>query len=138
MESNNETGNVIFPKGTKVSNDNFSGTAWLEMLVTNAPTFDVVIGNVTFEPGVRNRWHSHPGGQILLCTKGIGYFQEKGKAIQLLNEGDVVEIAADIVHWHGASPESEFTHLAISTKVSLGDAVWFKHVTDEEYSQFGK
>jgi len=126
----------IFPKGNVVDNNYFSGTAWLEMLVTNKEDFDVVIGNVTFEPGVRNNWHSHPGGQILLCTVGNGYYQEQGKPIQLLQEGDVVQIEADVVHWHGATPDSEFTHVAISTKVSLGDAVWLDPVTDEEYNSF--
>lgn len=135
---NHQTADLIFPKGNKLENQNFSGTAWLEMLVTNAKDFDVVIGNVIFEPGVRNSWHSHPGGQILLCTTGEGYYQEKGKPIQLIKKGDVVEILPDIVHWHGATPDSEFTHIAISTKVSLGDAVWMELVTDEEYNSYNK
>lgn len=127
---------IVFPKGEKIASSNFSGTAWLQMLMTDADGFDCVVGNVTFEPGARNSWHSHPGGQLLLCTAGEGYYQEKGKPIQLLKKGDVVEIHPDIVHWHGATPDSEFTHIAISTKVSLGAAVWMEPVTDEEYSSF--
>ncbi len=134
--SNNKNADIIFPKGVTISNTNFTGIAWLQMLVTNQDTFDCMIGNVTFEPGVRNSWHSHPGGQILLCTSGVGYYQEKGKAIQLLEKGDVIEIAPNIVHWHGATPNSEFTHIAISTKTNLGPAVWLESVTDEEYNSY--
>ncbi len=72
----------------------------------------------------------------MICTKGKGYFQEKGKAIQLLNVGDVVEIMPNIVHWHGASHESEFEHIAISTQQSKGGVVWLDAVTDDEYNRF--
>jgi quercetin dioxygenase-like cupin family protein len=124
----------VFPKGVQIANNNFSGTAWLQMLVTNVEAFDCTIGNVTFERGVRNSWHSHPGGQILLCTSGEGYYQEKGKPARLLHAGDVVEILPNVVHWHGATPDSEFTHLAINPKVSQGAAVWLEPVTDDEYN----
>ena len=134
---NTET-DILFPKGNVINNDYFSGTAWLQMLVTDTDNFDLSIGNVTFEPGVRNNWHSHPGGQILLCTKGTGYYQEKGKSIQLLHVGDVVEIHSDVVHWHGASPDSEFTHLAISPQAHKGAVVWMEPVTDEEYNSYNK
>lgn len=70
--SNNKETNRIFPKGEVINNDYFSGTAWLQMLVTDKENFDLTVGNVTFAPGVRNNWHSHPGGQILLCTRGTG------------------------------------------------------------------
>lgn len=126
----------IFPKGNKIENDYFSGTAWLEMLVTDKENFDLTIGNVVFEPGIRNNWHSHPGGQILLCTKGTGYYQEKSKPIQLLNVGDVVEILPDIIHWHSATPDSEFEHIAISPQSHKGAVVWMEPVTDEEYNSF--
>lgn len=134
--SNNKEANQIFPKGEKINNDYFSGTAWLQMLVTDKEKFDLTVGNVVFEPGVRNNWHSHPGGQILLCTKGQGYYQEKGKPIQLLNVGNVVEILPDIVHWHGASPDSEFEHIAISSQLHKGSVVWLEPVTDEDYNSF--
>ena len=108
------------------------------MLVTDKDNFDLTIGNVVFEPGVRNNWHSHPGGQILLCTKGTGYYQEKEKPIQLLNVGDVVEILPDVIHWHGASPDSEFTHIAITSQSHKGSVVWMEPVTDEEYNSYKK
>lgn len=134
--SNNKVINQIFPKGEKINNDYFSGTAWLQMLVTDKENFDLTIGNVIFEPGVRNNWHSHPGGQILLCTKGQGYYQEKDKPIQLLNVGDVVEIHTDVVHWHGATPDSEFEHIAISPQSHKGAVIWMEPVTDEEYNSY--
>src|SRR5512133_1668370 len=83
---------LVFPKGDQITNNNFTGTAWLQMLVTNDSTYDTSIGNVTFEPGARTNWHKHPGGQILLVTDGTGYYQEKGKPAQLIQKGDVVKI----------------------------------------------
>lgn len=128
----------IFPKGNKITNNNFTGTAWLQMLVGYDSTHDTSIGNVTFEPKARTNWHKHPGGQILLCTAGEGYYQEKGKPIQLLKRGDVVTIPPNVVHWHGATTKGGFSHLAINTKISLGPAVWYGPVTDEEYNGYSK
>lgn len=126
----------IFPRGTLMSgNPNFTGKAWLEMLVTQEDSLDCTIGNVTFAPGVRNSWHSHPGGQILLCTSGKGYYQEKGKLAQLLRSGDIVKIQPNVVHWHGAAPDSEFTHIAIGPQQSKGEVVWLNAVSDEEYQK---
>lgn len=128
--------NKIFPKGEIINNNYFSGRAWLQMLVTDTENFDATVANVSFEAGVRNNWHSHPGGQILLCTKGIGYYQEKGKPIQLLHVGDVVEISPNIVHWHGASLNSDFEHIAIGTQASKGAVVWLEPVSDEYYGSY--
>lgn len=136
--SENKETKGIFPKGDVIKNDYFKGTAWLQMLVTDKENFDMTVGNVVFEPGCRNNWHSHPGGQILLCTKGIGYYQEKGKKIQLLNVGDVVEIRPDVIHWHGASPDSEFEHIAIGPQSHKGAVVWMEPVTDGEYNSYVK
>ena len=109
-----ETVTDVFAKGNLLENNpNFTGDAWLEMFVTAADSMDCTVGNVTFAPRVRNSWHSHPGGQILLCTLGRGYYQAKGEPIRLLLPGDVVKIAPDVIHWHGAAPDSEFTHIAI-------------------------
>ena len=127
----------IFPKGDPAPAEYFTGKAWLKPLVPKDDTFNVVMGNVVFEPGARNNWHTHPGGQILICTHGTGYYQEKGKAIQLLNVGDVITIPPDLVHWHGASPDSEFTHIAISTNTQTGVVDWLDRVTDEEYNSLG-
>jgi quercetin dioxygenase-like cupin family protein len=126
---------VIFPKGERVPNDHFIGVAYLEMLIPRENIFNCPIGNVTFEPRARNKWHKHPGGQILLVTGGKGYYQEEGKPVQVLYEGDVVKILPEVKHWHGASPDSWFTHIAISTNVQKGETEWLEPVTDEEYNK---
>lgn len=126
----------IFPKGEIINNDYFSGEAWLQMLVTDKENFDATIGSVVFEPGVRNNWHSHPGGQILLCTDGEGYYQEKGQPIRLLHKGDVVEIQPDVIHWHGATPNGKFTHIAVTTQAQKGSVMWLEPVRDEEYNSY--
>ena len=125
---------VIFPKGEKVDHDHFIGTAWLEMLVPLEDTFNCSIGNVTFEPGARNNWHKHPGGQILLVTGGRGFFQEEGRPARVIQGGDVVKIQPNMKHWHGAAPDSWLVHIAIMTNPLKGDARWLEPVTDEEYN----
>lgn len=127
-----------FPKGEKITNNNFTGTAWLQMLVNNDSIYNTSIGNVTFEPGARTNWHKHPGGQILLVTDGKGYYQEKGKPAKLIRKGDVVRIPPDTEHWHGASSGSSLTHIAISPQTDKGSVVWLLPVTDEEYGQSTK
>ena len=130
--------NTIFPKGEKASTDYFTGEVWVKMVMPNDSTLNSQIGNVIFKPGARNNWHTHPGGQILIVTDGTGYFQEKGKPIQLLHEGDVVKILPEIEHWHGATPHSEFTHIAISVNTDKGIVNWLQKVTDEEYKNCNK
>jgi len=112
---------------------NFVGTAWVKILVGAGDGTDCTVGDVTFEPGARNNWHSHPAGQILVVTAGAGYYQEKGQPARLLHAGEAVSIAPGVVHWHGATPDSLFTHLAINPNVSQGVADWLEPVTDEEY-----
>ena len=126
---------LIFPKGEKIANDHFIGTAWLQVLVPDDSTFHCPVFNVTFEPGARNNWHEHPGGQILLITGGKGYYQEEGQKVRKLHPGDVVKIHPEVKHWHGAASDSWFTHIAISTNPQKGDAEWLEPVTDEEYAR---
>ena len=71
-----------------------------------------------------------------MVTQGTGYYQEKGKPMQLLHKGDVVKILPDTEHWHGASPDSEFTHIAVNTNTQKGVVEWLQRVTDEEYNSF--
>ena len=125
----------VFPIGEQVTSENFTGTVWLEMLITDDGTLDTHIGNVTFEPGARTNWHYHPGGQILLATYGTGYYQERGGPIQVLQKGDAIKCPPDVEHWHGASPDSRFTHIAISPNLDSGGVVWLDPVTDEEYNR---
>ena len=130
-DQNNYT---IFPLGNIAPADYFTGTAWIKPLVPADDTFNTQVGNVVFEAGARNYWHAHGGGQILLAIDGIGYYQEIGKPIQLLHKGDVVTIAPGVEHWHGASADSAFTHIAINTNTPKGIVEWLKPVTDEEYN----
>ncbi len=128
--------NTVFPKGDRGPKEVFTNTTWVRMLHTDDEgAFDTQVYDVIFEPSARTFWHSHPGGQILLVTDGTGYYQEKGKPARSLNPGDVVPIPPDVVHWHGAAPESHFIHIGMSTKVHLGPAKWFGPVTDDEYAE---
>jgi len=129
---------LVFPKGEKITNNNFTGTAWLQMLVINDSIYNTSIGNVTFEPGARTNWHKHPGGQILLVTDGSGYYQEKGKPAEIIQKGDIVKIPLDTEHWHGAASDYSLTHIAISPNTDKGSVVWLQAVTDEEYKQSTK
>ena len=129
-----EKQDTIFPKGEKAPTDYFTGTAWVMMIVPNDASLNCQIGNVVFEPGARNNWHTHPGGQILIVTHGRGFYQEKGKPIQLLEKGDVVKILPGVVHWHGASSDNQFTHIAVNPNTQKGIVEWLEPVTDEEYN----
>ncbi len=121
----------VFPKDIELD-DNFTGKAWLAFL-TNNKECDISVYNVTFGPAARTYWHKHDVGQILLCTVGFGYYQERGKEAQLLSPGDVVNIPAAVEHWHGAAPDSEFVHVGMTPKMSENDVVWIGPVTDAEY-----
>ena len=122
-------------KGSLTNSPNFTGTVWLNMLGTTESGLHASVGNVTFAPGARTHWHSHPGGQLLFVTEGKGVYKAKGQPARFLQKGDYVEIPADIVHWHGATPDSEFSHIAVSLNTDLGGAVWSGPVTDDEYDQ---
>ena len=112
-----------YPLGNKLSpNPNFTGEVWLASL-SEQKELNVPMANVTFEPGCRNSWHSHKAGQLLIATAGIGYYQEKGKSARRLFPGDIVEIAPDVVHGHGAAPDSWFAHIAITTNPQDNAAV---------------
>lgn len=133
-KESDQLSNTIFPKGERITNNNFTGTTWLEPLVANDSIYNIQVGNVTFEPGARTKWHLHPGGQILLATGGTGYYQEKGSPKKILRKGDVVKCPPNIPHWHGASPGDEFIQIAI-TNTQKGLTVWLEPVTAEEYNQ---
>ena len=127
-----------FPKGEKANTINFTGTAWVYMMVTPDDIYNSSIGNVIFEPGARTNWHKHPGGQILLVTDGKGFYQEKGKPAQPIQKGDVVRIPPDTEHWHGASSGSSLTHIAISPNQQKGNVEWLHPLTDVEYNELNK
>jgi len=129
-ESQNPT---VFAKGEKITNDNFIGTTWLNNLVDVDSTNQNAVGSVTFEPGARTKWHSHPAGQIILALDGVGYYQEKGSQKIIVNKGDVVKCPADIPHWHGASADTKFIQVAITGR-EKGETKWLEDVTDDEYN----
>lgn len=135
MAKNEELKNGgIFPLGEK--NDAFAkyfiGQSYLSMLTNKG----VSIANVTFEPGCRNNWHiHHEGGQILLVMAGEGYYQEWGKRAQLLKAGDVVNIPPEVKHWHGATKDSWFVHLAVEVPSENGSNEWLEAVDDDTYHQ---
>jgi 4-carboxymuconolactone decarboxylase len=126
----------IYAKGTKAPATNFTGAVWVNMIMLPQEGLSNSIGVVTFEPKARSAWHRHPGGQILLVTEGKGYYQERGQKIRLMQKGDILKCPPGVEHWHGASPESTVTHIAISPNSEKGSAVWLQKVTDQEYGSF--
>jgi 4-carboxymuconolactone decarboxylase len=131
---NTEEQNAIFPRGDQGPADYFNGTAWVKILVPKDQTGTYVVGNVVFEPGCRNNWHTHATGQILLITDGKGWYQEKGQATRPLTKGDVVVIPVNVVHWHGAAKDSSFTHIAITNNSPEGPVKWMERVSDQDYN----
>ena len=138
MENKSETKGselqAIFPKGEKGPAENFTGNAWNIGLVENDTTYNTVIGNVYFEPGARSNWHSHPPGQILIITDGVGYHQIKGQPRQIIRKGDIVKCPPNVLHWHGASPDTGMQQMYILPKTEKGIVTWLQKVTDEEYN----
>lgn len=127
---------VIFPIGEKneAYAQFFVGQSYLQRLVAD-PDVNVGVGNVTFEPGCRNNWHIHQDGfQLLLVTGGEGWYQEEGKEAQFLKAGDVIVTHDGVKHWHGATSDSWFEHIAITA----GTPIWLEQVSDEEYSKLIK
>ncbi len=124
----------VFPKGRPAPSDFFTGNAWVTGLIQNDSVFTTVGGKVFFEAGARSNWHSHPAGQILIVTAGVGYHQLRGKPIEVIHKGDVVKCPPDIDHWPGASKESSMTHIYIVPNTEKGIVTWKEPVTDEEYN----
>ena len=125
---------AIFPKGEKGPAENFTGNVWNTGLVANDSIYNMVIGNVYFEPGARSNWHIHPSGQILIITDGVGYHQIKGQPRQTIKKGDVIKCPANVEHWHGASPDTGMQQMYILPKTENGIVTWLQKVTDEEYN----
>ncbi|MFD1433077.1 cupin domain-containing protein [Lacticaseibacillus yichunensis] len=122
---------VIFPRGPENAAyaQFFTGTSYLQSLVAD-PAVNVGVGVVTFEPGTRNNWHIHHDGyQILLVTGGEGWYQEAGQPARKLHAGDVVVTHDGVKHWHGATKDSWFAHIAITA----GTPEWLEPVSDAQY-----
>src|SRR5829696_8273232 len=134
QQNKNEELQAIFPKGEKGPAENFTGNAWNTGLVANDSTYNTVVGNVYFEPGARSNWHTHPSGQILIITDGVGYYQEKGQARRTIKKGDVVKCPPNVMHWHRASNDVGMQQLYVLPKTEKGMVTWLQKVTDEEYN----
>lgn len=131
-EQNNTS---IFPKGEKLPGDWFTGNAYLTPLVAKDKNNNFSAGAVTFEPGARTNWHTHPQGQVLIVLEGNGFYQEKGKPAQPIKKGDVVNIPENTEHWHGASAKDKMVHIAITNYKNEVQVTWLKPVADEEYNK---
>lgn len=113
----------------------FTGTVWLDEIVMGGTPSRLKVNRVSFEPGARTAWHTHPVGQALHVLTGVGRVQLKGQPPQKIGPGDTVWIEADERHWHGADAGHTMVHLAIQEADERGvDVVWLEHVTDQEYS----
>ena len=112
---------------------NFTGNVRVERLFDTAFTGQLTGGSVTFEPGARTAWHTHPHGQVLIITAGIGRVQRWGDAVVEVRAGDVVRIPPGQKHWHGAAPQSSMTHIAITEPVDGAAVEWMERVSDEQY-----
>lgn len=133
-KSTEPTQQAIFPKGQQGPTENFTGKSFSTRLVDSDSTYNMLVGNVLFEPGARSNWHKHPGGQILIITAGVGYHQQKGKPIEIMRKGDVVKCPPNVEHWHGASPDSSLHQMYIIPNTEKGIVEWLQPVTDKEYN----
>jgi quercetin dioxygenase-like cupin family protein len=131
MDKKNTTS--LFPKGDQLPKDWFTGEAFLSPLVSKDKNNEFSAGAVTFEIGARTNWHTHPKGQVLIVTEGLGFYQEKGHPARAITKGDVVNIPEDIEHWHGASAKTSMTHIAITNFKGDVQVTWLQPVSDKEF-----
>ena len=120
------------PSG-KGPSDWFTGIVRIDPLFQAPDPAFVAAASVTFEPGARTAWHTHPLGQTLLVTAGCGWAQREGGPIEEIHPGDVVWFSPQEKHWHGATPTTSMTHTAIQEKLHGKFVEWMEHVTDEQY-----
>jgi len=112
----------------------FTGTVHVDAPFAGTDGARVSGATVTFEPGARTAWHTHPLGQTLIVTAGVGRVQKQGEPMQEIRPGDIVWIKPSEKHWHGAAPHCAMTHIAIAEALEGSVVSWLEHVTDEEYA----
>ena len=118
----------------KGSADYFTGNVWVDEIVVGADPSRLRCFRVSFEPGARTAWHTHPLGQVLHVLTGSGLVQLQGEPVREIHTGDTVIIAPHERHWHGAAPQNTMVHLALQEADAHGvDVVWLEPVTDAEY-----
>jgi len=113
--------------------DSFTGVVWQDPIIEAPAPARVRSGRVSFEPGARTAWHTHPLGQTLIVTAGCGWVQREGGPVEEIHPGDVVWIPPHEKHWHGATPSTALTHIAIQEKKDGKVVDWMEHVTDQQY-----
>ena len=113
----------------------FTGVVRVDPLFTAPEPARVAGASVTFEPGARTAWHTHPLGQTLIVTAGCGLAQREGGSIEEIHPGDVVWFAPGEKHWHGASATTAMTHIALQERLGGKMVEWLEHVTDEQYKK---
>ncbi|MES2692921.1 MAG: cupin domain-containing protein [Verrucomicrobiota bacterium] len=113
--------------------DWFSGMVRIDPLIQASAPARVVSASVTFEPGARTAWHTHPLGQTLIVTAGFGWVQREGGPVEEIRPGDVVWFPPGEKHWHGASPSTAMTHIAIQEQLDGKAVDWMEKVSDEQY-----
>jgi quercetin dioxygenase-like cupin family protein len=111
----------------------FTGRVRLDPLFSAEPPGRVLGATVTFEPGARTAWHTHPLGQTLIVTHGIARVQCEGGPVEELRPGDVVQFPANTRHWHGATPTNAMTHIALHESLDGTHVTWLEKVSDEDY-----
>jgi len=115
--------------------DWFTGLVRIDFLFDVKDPSRVSCASVTFEPGARTAWHTHPVGQHLIITAGVGWVQQEDGPVNEVRPGDVVWFPPDMKHWHGASPKNAMTHLAIQESQNGSPVDWLEHVTDAQYKR---
>ncbi|WP_261091826.1 cupin domain-containing protein [Serratia quinivorans] len=115
--------------------DYFTGKVRIDAPFAGSEPARVGGATVTFEPGARTAWHTHPLGQTLIVTQGRGWIQVWGEEIQEMNQGDIVWIPEDVKHWHGATPDTAMTHIAIAESLNGSPVDWLEQVSDAQYQK---
>jgi quercetin dioxygenase-like cupin family protein len=127
----------ISPNGSRPSAKGppqyFTGSVIVDPLYAANDSTSSIGGLVTFEPGARSAWHTHPGGQYLIVTSGTGWVQEEGGQKREIKPGDVIWTPPGVKHWHGATATNAMSHIAITNVVDGRNAEWLEHVTDDQY-----
>lgn len=113
----------------------FTGNVRLDSLFSKKETTKAAGALVSFEPGARTAWHTHPAGQTLIVTSGLGWVQREGGPIEEIRPGDVVWFPANEKHWHGASPKKAMSHIAIQEEVNGEVVTWMEKVSEEQYTK---
>lgn len=130
-----ETQHLISQGFKAAPSEYFTGKAFIQTLVAANTVTNCNVGNVAFEAGCRNNWHTHPSNQILIVKEGTCYYQEEGQPLQKIAAGGAINVLPGVRHWHGASPDAPMVHMAININTEKGVVNWMEPVTDEEYNK---